>query len=170
MVLIYIRHSEDYVNSHEHDERLTKDGKKKAFRYGLELVEKYGMPNIIYHSPYFRARQTAKLIIKSIYKYHKIRIKRKIDPKLGRYFTSSEKENPDIKRSTKEKGAIIYENYDEFKDRVFKQLENREKEQLEDDINVWCISHNLVIRKIYKHKNIQTGRKYVKYLETFQIE
>ena len=168
MVLIYIRHGDDYINSHEHDERLTSKGKYKSYNFGLELVEKYGIPDIIYHSPYYRTRQTAKLFVKSIYKKHNVKVDREVDPKLGRYFNNKEKRNPDVKRSTERKGAIIYETYNEFKIRVNEQLE--EKEKFKNEKNIWCITHNLVIRKIYNFKEIEKKHKYVDYLEIMLIE
>jgi len=168
MVLIYIRHGHDYTRSHDHDERLSDRGKKESYKYALELVEKYGIPEVIYHSPYFRARQTAKLMVKSIYKRHNIKIKRELDPKLGRYFTSKQKRNPDIKRSTQRKGAIIYEDWDQFKNRVNEQMIEHSLEGKEK--NIWCITHNLVVRRMYKLKEMKRETKWVNYLETMIME
>ena len=109
MVLIYIRHGHDYTRSHDHDERLSDIGKKESYKIALELIQEHGIPDIIYHSPYYRARQTAKLMVKAIKKTNNIKVERDLDPRLGRYFTRKQKKNPDIKRSACKQGAIIHE-------------------------------------------------------------
>lgn len=168
MGLIYIRHGEDYVNSHEHDERLTHNGKQLSTFFATKLIKDGNdIPDVIYHSPYYRARQTAKLFVKAIKKKYGIKVERKLDPKLGRYFTRRQKENPDIKRSTHKKGAIIYESWDEFKDRIREQLIEKEEESL--DKNIWCVTHSLVIIKVCSIKNIKRKSKWVKYLEKIII-
>lgn len=168
MVLIYIRHGHDYTRSHDHDERLSDIGKKESYKIALELIQEHGIPDIIYHSPYYRARQTAKLMVKAIKKTNNIKVERDLDPRLGRYFTRKQKKNPDIKRSTGKKGAIIHEDWSEFKERVGEQLIDHTKRSKKQ--NIWCITHNLVIRRVCKLKDIVRESKWVDYLEVLKIE
>ena len=162
--VIYIRHGPDERRDHKYDEHLTKEGIEDVKRFTEELIEKHGLPDVIYYTPFYRGRQTRKVMMKTIKKLnldHK-NIELILEPKLGRWFTYKQSQRPDIKSSTFRKGAITDETKEEFKERV--------KEQLEEVLNngyknVWNITNTLVLLRVARIKNIVRD-KYVKYLDT----
>ena len=169
--VIYIRHGPDEHSGHKYDEQLTKEGKREAKELAFDLLERYGVPDVIYYSPFYRTRQTRKAMISSIKKYKKSHgidknVELIIDPRLGRYFSRSQQRNPDIKSITINKGAIIEETKHEFKERVRSQME----EVLNNEYaNIWNITHTLVLLKVAKFQNISRD-KYVRYLDTVILE
>lgn len=169
--IIYIRHGNDKRSRYKHDEKLTSEGKREARELAKNLIEEYGLPDIIYYSPFYRTRQTRKQMTKEIYKYKEEngidkRIKLQIEPRLGRYFTRKEERNPDISSSTLYKGAIIEETFQEFGKRVEYQL----NEVIDNEYNiVWNITHSLVLLKVSKVLNISRS-SHVKYLDYCLIE
>ena len=132
-----------------------------------DLVKDHGLPDLILHSPYYRCRQTAKIMKKTLEKYHDHSIEREVDPRLGRYFTKKQKKNPDIKRSTRKKGAIIEETRVEFKEREGEQLtDNMEKYS---EKNIWLVTHSLVLIRVAKIKQIPY-ENWVGYLDNIIIQ
>ena len=168
MTLIYIRHGKDRKGSHKHDEKLTKEGKKEVEKFTEKLVEEYGIPDIIYYSPFHRTRHTAKYMLKKIIEIREDdkTVELKLDVNLGRFFTRKQKKSPDVRESTYKKGIIIEERWEEFKDRVELQLNANLKNN--GDKIVWNITHSLVILQIAKLKNIERDN-YVNYLDTVVI-
>ena len=163
MVVIYLRHGEDEQSSYKYDQKLTETGKKQAIRLAKKLIKKHGLPDIIYYSPYVRTRQTLKYMMKAINKYRKQNYNNinngnngdkkpvlKVEPRLGRFFTKTERKNPDIRDSTLEKGAIIKESKQDFRNRIKSQLEevlcSQEKE--ESRAVIWNITHTLVLLRV----------------------
>ena len=67
---IYIRHGNDIRTSRKHDERLSDQGKRSVKYKVNQLVEEYGLPDLILYSPFYRCRQTAKIMKKTLSKYH----------------------------------------------------------------------------------------------------
>jgi len=170
MTIIYIRHGKDRKGNHKHDEKLTKEGKREVEAFTEKLVEEYGIPDIIYYSPFHRTRHTAKYMLKKIINIREDdtkTVKLKMDVKLGRFFTKSQKKRPDVRDSTYRKGIIIEERWEEFKDRVESQLDTILKEN--KDKNVWNVTHSLVLLQVARLKNIERDH-YVEYLDTVVIE
>lgn len=165
--VIYIRHGSDRRTNHKYDEELTEEGKLAARDLAEKLINEYGLPDIIYYSPFYRTRQTKKEMIKII-KQHNFskKTKIKLDPRLGRFFDKKGRRNPDIKTSTQKKGAIIDQSMEDFKERI--------QEQYEDAISkpypvIWNITHTLVLLRIAKITNTERS-KYVEYLDYCVIE
>lgn len=163
--LIYLRHGHDYRRSRKHDERLTDEGKDESKQMVQNLIDEHGFPNLILHSPYYRCRQTAKIMQKVLSKTYNKNIQRQVDPNLGRYFTRKQKRDPDIKRSTKRKGAIIDESWEEFKERVGDHLIDMEKYQGQ---MIWLVTHSLVLIRVAKIKGVPY-QDWVGYLDTLVI-
>ena len=110
MTIIYIRHGKDRKGNHKHDEKLTKEGKREVEKFTEKLVEEYGIPDIIYYSPFHRTRHTAKYMLKKIIEIREDKnkkVKMKMDVNLGRFFTKTQKRNPDVRESTYNKGIIV---------------------------------------------------------------
>ena len=174
MVLIFIRHGKDRESSHKHDEKLRKSGKKKAYKLAKKLIKEYGIPDIIYYSPYARTRQTLKSMFKAIKKYKKkynLTGKPSLinEPKLGRLFTGKERKNPDIRESTLSKGAIITESKEEFRNRIEFHLNEVITKMEQNNSKIWNITHSLVLVHIAKIRNIELP-EHLDYLEKIVIE
>ena len=169
MTIIYIRHGKDRKGSHKHDEKLTKEGKKEVEIFTEKLVREYGIPDIIYYSPFHRTRHTAKYMLRKIIDIREDdtkTVKLKLDVNLGRFFTKRQKKNPDVRDSTYKKGIIVEERWEDFKERVESQLDANLKNN--KDKLVWNITHSLVILQVAKLKNIQRD-SHVEYLDTVVI-
>lgn len=146
MVVIYIRHSNDSKRNqessilHRDDLKITPEGRKLARKMGKRLIKMYGHPDIIYLSPFMRAKETLKEMAKNF--EHKPKIY--YDNRLSRYFSSREKKDPSCFTETFNHDIPIYENWDEFKMRVQKNLVSmRDNGHIKSRKIVWCITHAL---------------------------
>ena len=150
--IIYIRHGEDTRSGYKYDEKLTKKGKKGARRLSRKLIDKYGVPDAIYYSPFHRTRQTKRIMVKEIKKITDRWVEvLECDPRLSRYFTRKQKEDPDIRNDTMRRDPPIYETWDEFHHRIKEQF----KELVASDYKIiWCITHTLVLDYIVKYRNL----------------
>ena len=164
--VIYIRHGSDKKGDYKYDEKLTSEGKKGAVELSKKLIALYGIPDIIYYSPFYRTRQTRKAMIHAIKEYNREIGENKmpelvLEPRLGRFFTKKQRRDPNIRSSTMHKGAIIDERWDEFKERV--------KEQYDEVMNnkhalIWNITHTLVLLQVSNLSNIERN-PHVEYLD-----
>jgi len=154
--LIYIRHGEDTSDGYKHDQKLTSKGKEDVKNLTIELINEYGLPDIIYYSPYYRTRQTKKIMLKVIHKHFNHGLPEyKPDFRLSRYFTKHQKKSPNIRRETEKRGVPIDETWKEFKSRVNNQLIDTENLIKNNEKRIiWCITHTLVLDRIIKLKGI----------------
>ncbi len=164
--LIYIRHGNDRRGDHKYDQVLSQKGKENAKEKAKELIEKYGIPDAIYCSPYYRTRQTRSQMLKVISTHTDRKIKKAIDYRLSRFFTKRQSKNPDIRRDTKRK-APIYETWRDFTSRVKKQLNHMESKKEKYNV-IWCIGHTLILTNIIKLKNLERS-KHIEYLDTIVL-
>jgi len=162
MTIIYIRHGKDRKSSYVCDEKLSKESRSEIEDLAEKLVEEYGVPNIIYYSPFHRTYKTAKYMKKKIQEKTNQKIHFKVEPRLGRFFNKHERTDPKIRKSTYQKGAITDEIYEEFKNRIELQMNTILKK--ENKI-IWNITHSLVILHIAKLNNIKRN-KHVEFLDT----
>lgn len=166
-MLFIIRHSEDSPETtHRYDNRLTENGRKMARRKGERLVDKYGIPSVIYCSPFRRTKETVEEMLKMIpEKYHK-KIKIVYTKELGRFFSSQERKNPDIAKSTKKSGVPTNENGTEFRQRVsnFAQFL---LEHHKDD--VWIVTHSTVYKQLARNF-LATIPEYIEPVGHFKIK
>lgn len=166
--IIYMRHGEDQRDHHKYDEVLTDRGKKGARHLAERLINEYGVPDVIYCSPFYRTRQTCKQILKVIRYLTRQRIKVKIDPRLSRFFTEKQARNPDIRTDTMDKGPPIDETWEEFKERVEEQVDDMER-KLDRYPLIWCIGHTLIIKRVAKIKNIEKD-KFIEFCDTVILD
>lgn len=162
--IIYIRHGQDKRSGYKYDEKLTSRGKKESKEMAIDLIKQYGLPDVIYCSPFYRTRQTKRRMVKMVKKYGGDP-KVIIDSRLSRFFTKKEKRNPDIKKDTMKHNVPIYESWEEFKLRVKDQLNDMESS---NNQIVWCIGHTLIIKHVARFKNIDRP-DHVDYLDTVII-
>ena len=160
-MIIFIRHGKDKKSTHKHDEKLRKSSKKKAYHLAKKLIVEHGYPDIIYYSPYIRTRQTLKSMMKAIKKHRKQNnIERKpikvVEPKIGRFFTRKERKNPDVRLSTLNKGVIISETKEEFRNRVLSHLDKVVTQSKEKkDLKIWNITHTLILVNVARKMDIK---------------
>ena len=153
-MIIYVRHSDDEGGncSRAHDCKLTRNGLRLASRVGTELIEKYGIPNIIFVSPFRRTIQTTQSMLKTV---DSSIIDIRQDIRIGRYFSSREQRHPDIAPQTDVTGLPIEESYTAFKRRV-RRFARSIQEYEDANVVVWVVTHALVYKRIgeYYDKNL----------------
>src|SRR5213080_2332527 len=111
MTIIYIRHAEKLFSNgasgqeYSHDPDITDEGVLEANILGLKLVEKYGIPNVIYCSPLLRTRETMNSLLgkvdeaKSLVAYCDVRI--------GEYFGHWKAEDVVLTPETRSYSPIV---------------------------------------------------------------
>ena len=160
--IIYIRHGEDTRKRYKYDEVLTDQGKENVVELTKKLVEEHGLPDIIYYSPYYRTRQTKRIMVKTIKEIYSEKIETVCDHRLSRFFTKGQSRNPDIKKETQKRGAPIYETFKEFKERVNEQFTEIEEG---DERVIWCVTHTLILDHIIRIKKLDHDY-HIPYLDT----
>lgn len=170
MPVIYIRHGDDSYSdpTREHDRRLTSSGYGEAKEKTLWLVEKYGYPTRIYTSPFKRAVQTVKAMERVIKKRgHNVEVIK--DWKLSRYFSSREKENPQVYDETARAGAPIQESWEEFQRRCRSHMRGLKRDgTYRGKEIVWCITHALVLKEVARKYGV-TLPEHIPFLHHFRI-
>lgn len=164
--ILYIRHGEDKRKGYKYDESLTRRGKRDVKEWTEELLDTYGTPDAIYFSPFYRTRQTKKIMLSVIKNLTNEWVKEvECDLRLSRYFTKSQKRNPDIKRSTEKYSPPIDETWKEFHQRIRDQLKDMESSPYR---LIWCVTHTLVLDHIIERKGIP-HEYHIPYLDTLVI-
>jgi broad specificity phosphatase PhoE len=173
-MLIYIRHSKEENGgdaTHRQDPKLTRDGKHLAKRQGYKLVEKYGIPTVIYCSPLRRTQQTLEYMLKSIPESERRNINIIYENGVSRYFSTKQK-NIDIATSTKRANIPVHESQSSFKRRVteitvklddFISASNSNFNSSNSNSSnfkhvVWCITHTTVYKLLAEIYNVDIPR------------
>ena len=94
----------------------------------------------------------------------------KIDARLGRYFSKKQRKNEhksDTRDDTIKNGAIVTDDWKQFKERINEQLEDVKKNK-EDYKVVWNVTHAIVVKQIAELQGSKKD-KHVDYLETLLI-
>lgn len=176
-MIIYLRHGHDEGpnQDHRHDHKLTKGYSEDIKRYARMFYMKYGRPKIIRISPFLRARETASIIMEEFRRLDGGKDKTTLiaDPKISRYFSSSEQLDPSIYSETREMGVPITESRSAFKQRVgdhIYQMYTEGNLDIEGDI-VLVITHTLVLKEVIRQMGSQGNMKmpsYVPFLYSFK--
>lgn len=145
MPLHYIRHGHDEYDdaTYNHDNRITDEGRKAARRLAIKLVRKYGPPHKIYCSPFRRTVATLAEMTRILDRIPEV----VYSTDLSRYFTASNRADPDIAPETGEFGVPIDEGKEGFLRRVEKHVADMRHHQRGDKV-VWCITHALVFKRV----------------------
>jgi broad specificity phosphatase PhoE len=160
-----MRHGKDKRTKYRNDEKLTESGKLETREKTEQLIEDYGIPDIIYYSPFYRTRESTKEMKKVLKDKYNVKVKTKVDFRLGRYFSPRERRNPDIHSSTYKNGALVDENKKEFQRRVKEQFEHVKEK---DKTVIWNITHSLVLLHV-SHLSDISHDPHVEYLDTLII-
>lgn len=152
-MIIYVRHSDDEGGdcSKKLDCNLVEDGARLASKVGKKLIKKYGVPDVVYFSPFRRTKGTMKNMLRGINLENTVLIE---EPRLSRYFVSGEKSNPDIDISTYMSNIPIEENRKEFSLRIEKFASSLKRNPNNKKIVIWCITHTTVYKKLGRIYNV----------------
>jgi broad specificity phosphatase PhoE len=170
-MFLYIRHAKDKEDKDGNDGSLRKSSKEEINKKTLIWIEKYGIPEIVYYSPFYRTFQTVKQIKRCIEDYMKKnniqqKIKYIVEPKIGRYVTRKE---TNVRESSLKKGAIIGENSEEFKERVRQHFDFLKTLRQENkNIKIWNVTHAYILTITSKYANVQL-KDHLEYLDTLLI-
>ena len=169
-MIIFIRHSDDEDSdpTYKLDPNLTPHGIKLAQSKGRKIIEKYGVPSIIYTSPFRRTKQTVNYMLSSLSNSQKQEIKISHVSKLSRYFTRSEKRRPKIDKSTMKNNIPIYETHDDFVKRTVKIAKIISKFINTPEI-IWCVTHTVIYKRVAKYYDI-TLPNYIPFMDYFEIK
>ena len=155
-IFLWIRHGEkEYKNGknplgiYQHDPGIIETEYDVVRKKGLSYIKKYGIPDLIYVSPFKRTRITSNLLTQSL-----IDPKIIIEPELGEFLGNQKKRIiddvesfiPDVETETLENlETFLEESYSDFKNRciVTASKIHSKKEKV-----IWIITHSLIIKTI----------------------
>jgi broad specificity phosphatase PhoE len=174
-MIIYSRHSVDQdsaVSTYRDDVQLLKRGRILACLRAKRLVRYFSVPNVIITSPFQRAQDTAKAMVKWMTKHcpgHPV-VPIEIDYTLSRLFSREEQEAPSLDPNTTLVSNIpVKESFLQFQQRVCAHTRGQvARGSYSPDQVVWCISHSLVLLEVAElhHKRI---RDPVQFLDWFHV-
>ena len=174
-MIVYIRHGHDdeelMFSQHEDDVELLRQGWMLSQVRARRLIRYFGVPQIIRCSPFQRAVDTARSMIKWIEKHYAVKVQIEVDCSLSRLFSKEEQESPDLSPQTALSPIPIKEKWKDFCKRVAdhtSQMVNNVQAYLPTS-KIWCISHSVVLLQIAElhHKTI---RDPVEYLDWFHVK
>jgi len=162
-MVIFIRHGEDNgtCGKYSHDMDISENSKKDIASLTHKLVKKYGIPDVIYCSPFKRCRSTVKVMQEHFHTETETQVI--IDNRLSKYYTKKQQQNPNARPSTLKYNPPTSECYCQVLDRsidIYKELKNKSD-------NVWCISHGIVLR--YISKKIGEEIRNIKFLHILKV-
>lgn len=170
MGVTYVRHSADMAvedSTHVHDARLTRPGKELATKKGKKLIRRYGLPKIVFCSPFRRTKETLEAMLKDVSRTERNKIQIIFDPDLSRYFTREEKRHASVDDETNEAKIPIYETLLEFGQRVQRVVKNMEK-YLSSPENIWVVTHTTVYKRLSRAYNV-TLPDYIPFNHMFSL-
>jgi broad specificity phosphatase PhoE len=168
-MLVYVRHSDDEVDdaTYRHDPKLTDDGQDLARRKGKRIIERYGVPSLIFCSPFRRTKETLAHMLSNLPLAAREKIKIVYDNQQARYFSAKDKKHPDIARGTKAAKVPIYEDYNDFKDRVHTAATNLEPHITNEPV-VWVITHTTVYKIVSKRYGVSIPKR-IPFMHSFPL-
>jgi len=156
MVLIYIRHAEkQHKNGHQnsefsHDPKLTKNGMLNSIEKGKELVQKYGLPDLILCSPFQRTRETMYCLLSEIDIPTSLRAYS--DLNISEYLGNWKGKHIDLRPETLKYSPRI-DNLYKFEKRINSHVE--EMRQVDHSKSViWIVTHSFCMTKIAKNYSV----------------
>ena len=159
-MLVIVRHAEDDGSAeYAHDPPLSQRSIDKAARVGSKLVSRYGDPDVVYTSPFRRARESARAMFPGA----RIIVK----PELSRYFTSGQKRHPMMAPSTAENDPYVDESWSQFNRRVLNCYRELKAEAEHHDRKIFVVTHVLFLLRVGKHLGLDMDKrlKYSAYLK-----
>jgi len=173
MPLTFIRHGEKkYPNGKNipgypaHDPPLKENQEAKIKKITVDLISKYGKPEIIISSPFERTRQTSKIMqqyILKIYDYNcDIEIEKNIEEFLGHQKPAGLEADLYKDTSYYTKPKIGVEKVEQCRERIINFYHQLDKKR-----NIWFITHGILMHFVYK--DAMKRKKNFNYLEYFSL-
>lgn len=164
---LYIRHADKlYANEKGfplHDPPI-KDCVDQIESSARTLLYFYGVPSVICTSPFERARQTAEIIKRLIWKEYGIEVEIVIDILISEYL-GNRRQDVEVKKETDQYNFPIEDNINQFIERVQNHLiESSTRFEYS-----WNITHGIVINMISKIKRTRKKGN-INFLEGLLIE
>lgn len=149
-MLLYLRHGDDRGHAvYHHDRPLNERGRDAAARHGRRLVAKFGTPDVVYVSPYRRARQT----LDAMRPYFERAIGECVDPRVAQHLSEKQRKTPSVRPSTLALVAV-----DETEDDFHRRLaEHVEEVRPRIASKIWVITHQAVIERVGAHFGAQVA-------------
>lgn len=153
---IILRHADDSVidltqQTYKHDTTITNNGKRRAYKLAKRLVRKYGVPDVIYCSPFQRGRDTVQEMLKVFSSDQLKNIKILVDLNLTKYFTESQKVNPKIHSSTSQYNIPFNETKEQVMVRANNHLNRLARHHPKPEIT-WSVTHAIMVKYIGRIK------------------
>ncbi len=149
-------------HKYSHDPTITSLGKKEVAKATHKLVRKYGVPKVIYCSPFKRCRATVKVMLEHFHDTNK-RPNVFIDNRLSKFYTESQQKNPNGRPSTMKYNPPIIECHNDVMDRcldIYEELDGTSN-------RVWCVTHAIIVR--YISQEIDEEIEHVEFLQKVVI-
>lgn len=168
-MLVYVRHSDDEVDeaTYRHDPKLTDDGQDLAREKGRKIIQRYGIPSLVFCSPFRRTKETLLHMLSNLSRPQREQIKIVYDNQQARYFSAKDKKHPQIARGTKAAKVPIYEDYDEFSARVDAAATALEPHITGEPV-VWVITHTTVYKIVSKRYGVSIPKR-IPFMHSFPL-
>ena len=168
-----MRHSDDTIPhgdhpTFKHDQRINKSGRKLAKRRAKDVVSQFGKPDIIYCSPFLRARETCEEM-KKIFGSRSAGPAYRIDSALSRFFTDTERKHYSVDTETLKYKPPINESHKSYRKRCLRHFKKMEQRGFLKEKVVLCITHAVVLKQIAKYAKVTLPEHY-DFMETFAIQ
>jgi len=147
-MVIFIRHGNDKNDGcknekYSHDPTISKHGKKEVSKITHKMVDKYGIPKVIYCSPFKRCRETVKIMLEHFHDCEKLPII-VVDNRLSKFYTEKQQKKPNMRPSTRKFDPPVYEcDHD-----VMERSMDIHDELCRKSNRVWCVTHAIVVRYV----------------------
>jgi len=149
-VLIYCRHGDDRgENVYRHDRPLNDRGRKHARKEASRLIKKLGHPDVVYVSPFRRARETLACMTESFVRD----VETHVDPRVAQRLSRKQRKSPSLHPETLPFAALD-EDDDDFRARVADHVREAKIRAL-SKLNVLVITHQGVIEQVAKQFGIR---------------
>ena len=140
-MIIYMRHGNDEQSHprYKNDPGIRKESRGDIRRHARKLIQKYGVPDVVYFSPMVRGIETVQeMDLPSTAKISVL-------PELSRFFLKREINFTEIDPISLRRGVPLFETSDQFKKRS--DLIVKAIDQTHPGLTVWCITHALVMKR-----------------------
>jgi len=151
-MLLYLRHGDDRGEDvYRHDRPLNERGRKDSRKEAARLIAKLGHPDVVYVSPFRRARQTLSCMTESFLRA----VETHVDRRVAQRLSHKQRKNPSIHPETLTFAALDEDN-DAFRARVADHVREAKGRTL-SKLNVLVITHQVVIEEVARQFGVRIG-------------
>lgn len=149
-MLLYLRHGDDRgENFYRHDRRLNDRGRKEAGKEARRLIDKLGHPDVVYVSPFRRAKET----LACMADHFERAVETHCDRRIAQHLSNKQRKNPSISPQTLELVAIE-EDDAAFRRRVADHVREA-RARAQGPLNIWAITHQVVIEEVAEQFDVK---------------